>query len=457
MTGIPQAKFSGAEPEPERRAAGNAPRPKPEAAPKPRGRANGEGSIYPYKNGYAAYAWVTTPDGERKRKYVTGKTRELVHDKWLKLHAAAKAGPVVTNSQTVADYLSYWLKEVITEPDYAPQTIALYEVYARLYIIPGVGKYRLDRLTVRHIREWLTKMRGTCQCCAQGKDASRKPEKRRCCAIGKCCEQRLSEYTVQGILRAFRSALSNAVREEQIPKNVAAVVRVSTPRRARKVKPWSVAEAQQFLASARESADSLYAAFVLILVLGLRRGEVLGLAWERIDLDKAELYVGEQIQRVSRKLLRRETKTESSDAPLPLPAICVAALRIRQTEQDRGRERNKSRWQENGLVFTTRHGTPIEPRNFNRSFDNRIAKAAVRRIKLHGTRKTCGTLLAALDVHPRVAMQILRHSQISVTMEIYTEATTQATRDALKRLGDELSPPTEDNNPAAPGTAPEAP
>jgi Phage integrase family len=94
------------------------------------------------------------------------------------------------------------------------------------------------------------------------------------------------------------------------------------------------------------------------------------------------------------------------------------------------------------LVFTTRRGAPVEPRNFSRSFDGRIARAEVRRITLHGTRKTCGTLLAALDVHPRVAMQILRHSQISVTMEIYTEATSEATRAALKRLGEELSPHT---------------
>jgi len=94
------------------------------------------------------------------------------------------------------------------------------------------------------------------------------------------------------------------------------------------------------------------------------------------------------------------------------------------------------------LVFTTRRGAPVEPRNFSRSFDGRIARAEVRRITLHGTRKTCGTLLAALDVHPRVAMQILRHSQTSVTMEIYTEATSEATRAALKRLGEELSPHT---------------
>ena len=99
------------------------------------------------------------------------------------------------------------------------------------------------------------------------------------------------------------------------------------------------------------------------------------------------------------------------------------------------------RWTDTGLVFTTRYGTPIEPRNFNRSFGYRIAQATVRRINVHGTRKTCGTLLAALDIHSRVAMQILRYSRIAVTMEIYIEATSEATRDALKRLGDELSPP----------------
>jgi integrase len=83
----------------------------------------------------------------------------------------------------------------------------------------------------------------------------------------------------------------------------------------------------------------------------------------------------------------------------------------------------------------TRHGTPIEPRNFNRSFDTRISKANVSRITVHGTRKTCGSLLATLDVHPRVAMQILRHSKIAVTMEIYTEVPSADTREALRELG----------------------
>ena len=78
---------------------------------------------------------------------------------------------------------------------------------------------------------------------------------------------------------------------------------------------------------------------------------------------------------------------------------------------------------------------PNEPRNFARHFALRCSKAGVRYIKVHDTRRTCASLLVALDVHPRVAMQILRHTQISVTMEIYSEVPSATTRKALKRLG----------------------
>ena len=89
-------------------------------------------------------------------------------------------------------------------------------------------------------------------------------------------------------------------------------------------------------------------------------------------------------------------------------------------------------------IFTTGLGTPVEPRNFNRRWDARILAAGVPRITVHGARKTCGSLLVDLDVHPRVAMKILRHAQFALTMEIYSEASSEATREALKRLGEVL-------------------
>src|ERR671933_757545 len=98
-----------------------------------RTRANGEGSIFPYRNGFAAYAWVTTPAGNRQRKYVYGRTREIVHEKWIKLHAEAAKGPVATRTPTVASYLNYWLQEVV-EPNLRPKTYEKYEMFVRLYV-----------------------------------------------------------------------------------------------------------------------------------------------------------------------------------------------------------------------------------------------------------------------------------------------------------------------------------
>jgi integrase len=219
---------------------------------------------------------------------------------------------------------------------------------------------------------------------------------------------------------------------------VASLVKVPTPRK-RKVRPWSVDEVRRFLERAKADDDPLYAAWVLVLVLGLRRGEVLGLSWKSIDFETGELYVGEQLQRAGRQLLRRETKTEDSEDYLPLPAVCLAALRLRKLQQDRAKQVAGDAWQDpQDLVFTTRFGTPIEPGNLTRMFPTRSRRAGLREIRFHDTRHTCGSLLAALDVHPRVAMKILRHSQISITMEIYTHVTDGQTREALRKLGDAL-------------------
>jgi len=390
-------------------------------------RSNGEGSIYPYRNGYAAHVWVVTPQGQRKRKTVYGKTRKDVHAKWVKLHRAAANGPVPTSSPNVASYLDYWLREVVIVPDYAPMTVATYKTFVKHYIAPYLGKKKLDKLTVKDLRLWVNTLRKTCQCCAQGKDTSRLPRKQRCCAIGKCCGQITSESNIYEARKILRSALSNAQREELVSRNVAQLLKTSKPR-SKKTPTWSLEEVQQFLESARADNDPLYAAYVLILVLGLRKGEVLGLVWECVDLDNAELSVEWQLQRVANELLHRQTKTQSSNATLPLPDLCVAALRTRAQQQAATVPGARK------FVFTATTGQPVDPRGFNRRFDKRCEEAGVRRISVHTTRRTCATLLAALDVHPRVAMRILRHSQITLTMDVYSEVQDESTQTALKKL-----------------------
>ena len=246
-------------------------------------RHNGEGTIYPYRNGYAAQVWVTTPQGRRERKTVYGKTREVVHDKWVQLQEQARRGPVTDQGPTARGVRRGLACVTSSRPTSPQPRLANYELFTRLYIVPDLGKKRLDRLSVRDVRLWLNELKQRCQCCAQGKDAAR--ESPRCCAVGQCCHQVASEWTVHQAWTVLRSMLSEAMRDELVSRNVAGAG-PGAGATSRKRDIWTVDEARQFLESARTDDDPMYAGYVLLLILGLRRGELLGLAWEDLDLER---------------------------------------------------------------------------------------------------------------------------------------------------------------------------
>ncbi len=352
---------------------------------------------------------------------------------------------------TVGQYLTHWLANV--KPALEPATYAYYETMARLYIGPALGSIRLDRLQTRDVQNWLDRLASTCQCCAQGKDAARRESRRCCCAAGACCGSYSGRRTVQAARDTLRAALNHAkASDELVPRNVASYARVpDRPSRRRTGPVWSVEQTSRFLASARDDGDPFYAAHVLIVVNALPKGEVLGLTWPSVDTDGGEVDTSWQLQRVGTQLIHKQRATTGEPAArtLPIPEICSAALKLRREEQAVARERAGNRWQDSDLVFTTRWGTPIEPRNFNRSFDSRCAQAGVPRIGVRETRHTCASLLAALDVHPAIAMQILRHAHIAMTTEAETQVPDEITRAALKKLSDgpDSTPPAQRDQP----------
>jgi integrase len=234
----------------------------------------------------------------------------------------------------------------------APATYVNYELFVRLHIAPRLGARRLDRLNVRDVQTWINEV-PYLSVLRAGQDVARSENKRRCCAVGKCCEARLSSRTGNDIRACLRAALTQAVTEDLVTKNMANSMKLPSVRK-RKGKARSSEEGRQFLESARSECDLLYAVYVLILVLGLRKGEVLGLTWDDIDLDAGELSIGRQLQRVSRQLLHRETKTPTCDATLPLPDVCVAALHLRKVEEAHARDTAGSAWQGGKLIFTTK-------------------------------------------------------------------------------------------------------
>ncbi|MEU3772394.1 site-specific integrase [Streptomyces sp. NPDC032472] len=364
---------------------------------------NGAGTITKRKDGrYQAAVYVLQPDGTRARKFAYGKTWAECDAKRRELLAKVDQGvPVPTRSAKLSEWLPYWLDHYIQPPRRTPATYEKYEAHVRLYLEPMIGSKRLESLGVTDVRGFLKRL-----------------------------EARTTAATAKEAHRVLRSALSAACREELITRNVAKLV--EPPRAAsRELSPWSLDETLDFLAASRR--DPLYAAFVLAIAMGLRRGEIVGLRWSDIDLDKRVLHVRNQTQRRRGVLYDGDPKSRRRRV-VPLPGLCVAPLRWHRMRQAEIRAKAGDEWEDSGHVFVTRSGRPVEPRNVYRSF-TRVAQAAgLRVIRLHDARHGTATLLTAAGVAPRVVMEILGHSQISVTMNVYTHVVQDTQREAISHM-----------------------
>ncbi|MSQ09817.1 MAG: site-specific integrase [Dehalococcoidia bacterium] len=167
--------------------------------------------------------------------------------------------------------------------------------------------------------------------------------------------------------------------------------------------------------------DRLGAVFILALATGMRQGEVLGLKWENVDLEKGKLHVKTALQRVEGKFVLADPKTAKSQRMLPLPKVALAALKQHRALQAEERLRVGAAWQEKwGLVFTTSNGTPLDARNVLRSFTRLLKVNGLPEVRFHDLRHSCASLLLSQGVSLRMIMEILGHSQIGLTANLYT-------------------------------------
>src|SRR5260370_12625713 len=166
----------------------------------------------------------------------------------------------------------------------------------------------------------------------------------------------------------------------------------------------------------------------------MRRGEVLGLRWQDVDLDAGKLRIRQQIGRVSGELRTGPVKTRAGNRDLPIPSQARSALLTRQQQQAIDPAAFGRAWQDTGLAFTTLTGLPVEPRNLVRSFRRICDHNKLRVIKVHHLRHTSASLLKKLRVPPRDAQMILGHAHISTTIQIYTHVAEESPNDALMVL-----------------------
>lgn len=404
-------------------------------------RANGEGTVTKRKDGrYQAAAYVYRPDGTRIRKFVYGRTRDEVSGKLIELQEKTRQGiPAATSSMKLAAYLAYWLTAVAPRR-YKPSTMGSYEPISRVYIVPALGRKALNRLSPADVRGFLADFTASCLCCLRGVDANRAKEKRACCAVGMCCQRRPSARTIQYAHAVLRSALQHAVREELIARNVARIVETPTVPH-KEVRPLDRAEARLLLKAAR--AHRLHALWHLLISTGLRRGEVLGLTWEDIDLTGRQLRVRRNLQRVKGRLIFGTPKTARSVRTIALPESCIVRLAQHKERQKQERAEAGDDWrpldhQPHELAFTTLTGTALDPRNLNRSLTALCQQANVRRVRVHDLRHTCASLLLEQGVAVRTIMETLGHSTITMTLDTYGHVMETTLREAASRMDDAL-------------------
>jgi integrase len=364
-------------------------------------RGNREGCIAQRKDG-TWYGYVTLDRGRRKWYY--GKTRIEVAAKVAKgVRAAIEGVPIPPERGTVGQFLQEWL-DGTAKTKVRPSTYRSYQDLVRLHIAPELGKVRLNRLTPTQVQTVLN-----------GKLASG-----------------LSPRRVDYIRAVLRIALNEALRWEMVGRNVAALAH--SPRvPKREVEPLTQEQARSLLDKVR--GDRLEAVYSVALALGMRQGEILGLTWDDIDFENRVLHVRHSLQRGPAGFTLVEPKSNRSRRPIgPLQSDLIDTLHRHRTGQAQERLA-AGRWDEEwGLVFTTPTGRPLHSASVTHAFQAHLATAGLPRKRFHDLRHTSASFLLAQGVSPRVVMEILGHSQISLTLDTYSHVSSSLQGDALATL-----------------------
>jgi integrase len=392
-----------------------------------RKRGNSEGSIYRMQDGRwrAAVTVGKDANGKPKRKVFTGSTRHEVAEELAKALRDQQRGiPINPGKQTVGMFLMAWLENTV-KPSVRPKTYRSYEQMVRNHLVKAIPaeeweKRELDsvaglkdiplaKLTLQKVQEFFKEKLGAGN----------------------------SPALVRYLRVVLRVALNEALKEDLIVRNVAAL---ATPPRVEKkvIEPFTPEQARNFLKAAL--GHRLEALFTVGLAVGIRSGECSALRWLDVDLDKGAISIRHTLQRKKGEgLVLLPPKSEKSRRTIELPESCTAALKAHKERQQQERLWAGSRWVDQGYVFTSSIGTPIDDRKILKEFDALVAAAKLPKQRFHDLRHACISLLAAQGVPAKVIAEIVGHSDIRLTQNVYQHVYREAKRAAAEKMDALLS------------------
>jgi len=368
-------------------------------------RGNGEGSIFKRKDGrFEARIFI---DGKRRSKCAKTQ-REL--QRWLtEARKARDSGlPLIDSHQTLEGFLASWLPGRQNQLRHG--TWSHQEWLIRRYILPSIGKVPVSQLRPQHVQLMQDRM----------------------------LELGLSPSSAHHAHAVLHRALQDAVRWDLAARNVAALV--APPRMARReMKTLTKVQVQTFLAAAAE--DRLNALWVLAATTGMREGEMVGLYWAEVDLERRQLRVNATLRwtRGSEPVVN-PPKTPRSRRQISLSQAAVAALRHHKALQAGERLRAGPEWPESDFVFTDEQGGPLYAHKLLYRFWKLLARAGLPRIRFHDLRHTAASLLLAENVHPKIVSDLLGHASVSITLDVYSHAV-PALQAEVVRVMDEIAMP----------------
>jgi len=394
-------------------------------------RANKEGKPWQRTDGrWTARAYG--PEANAKAHYVYGKTRKEAKDKRDDLERDLSEG-MPSKDQTLAAYLERWLTRTLPQEvaagNLADSTLDSYADNVRKHIIPPLGHITLRALTVSRVKEWQFEL---------SRKPSGRPRRRLRPGEKKLPPPPLLSPRTVGYCQAIlRRALNDAVKDELVRKNVAALVKM--PKVAGGSERAALTRAQMGDLLEASSTDALWCYWLVVFTLGLRRGEGLALRWSDIDFDARTIRLRATIQRLRGapdpetgrrrgRLVSKGMKTEASEATLPAGEGILAALRVHQAQQRAARLKSRT-WLDADLVFATSVGTALEPRNVNRAWRAVCVRAGVDGARIHDLRHANGTYLHHAGMPMKAVSSALRHGKVSTT-ELYVHALEETSREA---------------------------
>lgn len=365
-------------------------------------RGHGEGSISQRKDG--RYQAALTLENH-KRKYFYGKTRKEVQDKLNQALYEQKKGMLATGPQrTLKVQLEQWLEQVV-KLTREPNTYRTYSWAINVHIIPALGHLKLQKLTIGHIQVFYTEK-----------------------------ATKLKPRSLARIHAALSGALEDAVKQGFVARNVAKLVDLPSPDRY-EGQVLMVEQAKRLLEVAQGSRfDAL---LLMVLTTGLRRGEVLALHWSDVDLEKGVLQVRRGLVWMrGRGLVEREPKTRAGWRKIALPKVVIEALKKQKVRQDEARIRMGDRWQEHDLIFCNRHGSHFDPSYVRHQFKRLLRAAGLPDVRLHDLRHSAATVLLAAGVPLKVVSELLGHSSIAITADVYTHVLPEMQQEVVRKMDD---------------------